>query len=145
MKTRFLIPALATALTGFAANAQYASNDSYCREFTSPIRVGGVLQQGYGTTCMQPDGSWQVVQQPVAQPYPTGYQQSVTPVQYVQAPPVVQYVPAYYPRPYYRPYRPYYSPVSLSFSWSNWGRNDWHGGGGYRGGDHDHGGGHGHR
>lgn len=40
-------------------------NDSgqYCREFTQKITVGGKTQNGYGTACRQPDGSWQIVSQ----------------------------------------------------------------------------------
>ena len=34
----------------------------YCRGYTSTIIVNGQYQQSYGTACLQPDGSWQVVQ-----------------------------------------------------------------------------------
>lgn len=37
------------------------NNTSYCREFTRNIVVGGVVQQGYGNACRQPDGSWQII------------------------------------------------------------------------------------
>lgn len=33
----------------------------YCREYQSTVIVGGMAQGSYGTACMQPDGSWQVV------------------------------------------------------------------------------------
>jgi hypothetical protein len=33
----------------------------YCREYQSTVTVGGLPQGGYGTACMQPDGSWQVM------------------------------------------------------------------------------------
>lgn len=33
----------------------------YCREYQSTLTVGGTVQSGYGTACLQPDGSWQVV------------------------------------------------------------------------------------
>jgi surface antigen len=36
-------------------------NGAYCREFQQNITVGGQTQQGYGTACRQPDGSWKVV------------------------------------------------------------------------------------
>lgn len=39
------------------------NNGQYCREFTQTINVGGKVQQGYGTACRQPDGTWQIVQQ----------------------------------------------------------------------------------
>lgn len=38
------------------------SQGSYCREFQQTITVGGNTEQGYGTACRQPDGSWQIVQ-----------------------------------------------------------------------------------
>ena len=33
----------------------------YCREFTQTIEVADKKQQGYGTACRQPDGTWQIV------------------------------------------------------------------------------------
>lgn len=33
----------------------------YCREYTATTVIGGNQQQSYGTACMQPDGSWQIV------------------------------------------------------------------------------------
>jgi surface antigen len=32
----------------------------YCREYTTTIVVGGRQQQGVGTACRQPDGSWRI-------------------------------------------------------------------------------------
>ena len=37
------------------------TENGYCREFTRTSYVGGRPQQGYGNACMQPDGSWQMV------------------------------------------------------------------------------------
>ena len=34
-----------------------------CREFQQTIVVAGRSQQGYGTACRQPDGSWRIVNQ----------------------------------------------------------------------------------
>lgn len=39
------------------------NSGQYCREFTQSIVVGGQKQQGYGTACRQPDGTWQIVSQ----------------------------------------------------------------------------------
>lgn len=40
----------------------YTNNDGqYCREFSQKITVGGKTENGYGTACRQPDGSWQIV------------------------------------------------------------------------------------
>ncbi|GGK39218.1 glycine zipper 2TM domain-containing protein [Salinarimonas ramus] len=33
----------------------------FCREYQHTIYIGGRPQQGYGTACRQPDGSWQIV------------------------------------------------------------------------------------
>ena len=33
----------------------------YCREYQRMADIGGVQQQIYGTACMMPDGSWQIV------------------------------------------------------------------------------------
>lgn len=38
-----------------------ASGD-YCREYTQTIRVGGRTEQGYGTACREPDGTWRIVE-----------------------------------------------------------------------------------
>jgi hypothetical protein len=37
------------------------SSGRYCREYQRMAEIGGVLQQIYGTACMMPDGSWQIV------------------------------------------------------------------------------------
>lgn len=39
----------------------YDQAGSYCREFQQKITVGGKTQEGYGTACQQPDGSWKIV------------------------------------------------------------------------------------
>jgi surface antigen len=35
---------------------------NYCREFTQMVRIGNRMQESYGTACLQPDGSWHIVQ-----------------------------------------------------------------------------------
>ena len=40
----------------------YAQNGAYCREFQQTITISGQAQNGYGTACQQPDGSWKIVQ-----------------------------------------------------------------------------------
>ncbi len=39
----------------------YTDSGRYCREYQQTITVGGKQQEGYGTACQQPDGSWEVV------------------------------------------------------------------------------------
>jgi surface antigen len=34
----------------------------YCREFQQTISVGGRTEEGFGTACRQPDGSWKIAQ-----------------------------------------------------------------------------------
>lgn len=38
-----------------------AQGGEYCREFQQSIVVGGRTEQGSGTACRQPDGSWKIV------------------------------------------------------------------------------------
>lgn len=37
------------------------ANGQYCREYQSSVTVNGAPQPSYGTACLQPDGSWRVV------------------------------------------------------------------------------------
>ena len=37
------------------------SSGAYCREFQQSMTVGGRTQNGYGTACRQPDGSWEIL------------------------------------------------------------------------------------
>ena len=37
------------------------SEERYCREYTADADVQGRTQQIYGTACMQPDGSWRII------------------------------------------------------------------------------------
>ncbi len=34
----------------------------HCREFTQNIKIDGQMRESYGTACLRPDGSWQIVQ-----------------------------------------------------------------------------------
>ncbi len=43
------------------APAYQTATGQYCREYQTTITVGGHVQEGYGTACRQPDGSWQIV------------------------------------------------------------------------------------
>ena len=36
------------------------ASGAYCREFQQTITVGGKTEEGYGTACRQPDGSWKI-------------------------------------------------------------------------------------
>lgn len=41
---------------------QQRAQQEYCREYTSEADVNGRIQQVYGTACMQPDGTWRIVE-----------------------------------------------------------------------------------
>jgi len=40
----------------------YENKGQNCREFQQTIRIGGKIEEGYGTACRQNDGSWKIVQ-----------------------------------------------------------------------------------
>lgn len=44
------------------SNYYQTASGQYCREYTQTITVGGQTQEGHGTACRQPDGTWQIVQ-----------------------------------------------------------------------------------
>lgn len=41
-----------------------SSSGLQCREFQHTVTIGGRTQQAYGTSCLQPDGSWKIVNTP---------------------------------------------------------------------------------
>jgi surface antigen len=43
-------------------NVTQNNNGQYCREYRQTVKVGGKTQEGYGTACRQPDGTWKIVQ-----------------------------------------------------------------------------------
>lgn len=45
----------------FTPKKAYKTDNGYCREFTQKITVAGKTQDGYGTACRQPDGTWKIV------------------------------------------------------------------------------------
>ena len=71
-----------------------------CREFVTTITIGGQDQQGYGTACRQPDGSWQVVADEPSATVPPPPSQSLS------TPPDRYYA---YPPDFYGPYSIYLS------------------------------------
>ncbi len=46
-------------ISGFSSNA--VANDDYCREYTKTINIGGHEENAYGTACLRPDGSWEIM------------------------------------------------------------------------------------
>ncbi len=45
-------------VTPYSGNAQATGN---CREYQTTTTIGGVPRKSYGTACLQPDGSWRLV------------------------------------------------------------------------------------
>jgi hypothetical protein len=99
-----------------------------CREFVTTITIAGRSEQGYGTACRQPDGSWHLA----------AGNRGASVVRTV--PPQVIYAPAVPPRVVYRRYYydpwydpwgypwgvGYYPPISLSFGWFHYGGHRGH-------------------
>jgi hypothetical protein len=170
METRMTLKKLTLAglfLAPLAFFAQPAEAGDYCREYQKTIRVGGQYQSGYGTACMQPDGSWMIVStRGSVDPFDDLRRQNVIlvsderPVYYTYGPtfrPVT-----YYPRPhhYHNQYYGRNNGLSLSFffrdddndrrRWDNrrWDRDHWdrrghhghkgHGKGHHKGHGHGH-------
>lgn len=73
-----------------------------CREFITTISIGGQQQQGYGTACRHPDGTWQIVSDQPRAPLTSAANRRV----YVYRPAERYYV---YPHAYSNPYRIYFS------------------------------------
>lgn len=63
MIRKILIIVAITALPSFVSSTAKAQDvsESYCREYTKDITVGGKEVEGYGRACRQPDGSWRIV------------------------------------------------------------------------------------
>jgi hypothetical protein len=117
--TIILVATLGLSSSDAYANRYNGSND-YCREYTGTIYVGGRAQQGYGTACLQPDGSWQVVSG-------DNVGQAVAPNYIINQPePVVYYQPPrnVYRTTYYRP-RDVGTSISVSFNDDDWRRDRW--------------------
>jgi len=111
------------ALVSFCGAALMAgsaeASSGYCREYTKAIRVGGRLEQAYGKACLQPDGSWEIVdlngsdgaQDFIRDDIRDDLREGNTRVVIVDR---------YLPRPaYYRPvvYRPVYRPAPFCPPW----------------------------
>lgn len=63
------------------ASAAFAE-EPYCREYTQSFTVGGKTQNGYGTACREPDGSWKIISQQ-SQPSTGAVDKAQVPIQYV--------------------------------------------------------------
>jgi surface antigen len=85
-----------------------------CREFTTTIIIGGREEQGYGTACRQPDGSWQIVAdgpQPAEPEAPTTVNVYRVAERYY-------YYPGYYPVGYYYYPSGFYGPYGIYLSFN---------------------------
>ncbi|MBP7721313.1 MAG: hypothetical protein KA155_02145 [Alphaproteobacteria bacterium] len=135
--------ALAGIFLAPLAFVQPAEAGEYCREYQKSIRVGGHIESGYGTACMQPDGSWMIVSTGgTVDPFDELRRQDVLlisdqrPIYYNYGP---SYRPVtYYPRKHHHYNNGYYygrpnSGLSLSFIFDDdnnrrhhhWDRRDW--------------------
>ncbi len=106
-----------------APQEQAAQAGPTCREFKETITLNGAPQEAWGTTCLQPDGTWKVMASPQLDGAPsttataaaatTAPPPAPPPQQQQQQAVAVPSYPAYsyysypYPYPYYY-YPPYY-------------------------------------
>lgn len=110
--------------------AKSAEARDYCREYQKSIRVGGHIESGYGTACMQPDGSWMIVEsRGTVDPFDELRRDNNVIIVSDQRPIYYNYGPrfqpvTYYPRPHYRPAR--YSGTSFFFNFGDDDRRDRH-------------------
>lgn len=106
-----------------------------CREFQETIVIGGREEQGYGTACRQPDGTWRIVSGEEAAP-PTVERHTTV---FLREAPRTYYNRPYYPYGYYDPWwgygYPYWYPFSLSIG-LGYGYHGGHYHGGHRHGGH---------
>lgn len=97
-------------LAPFLFAAAPAEAREYCREYNKSITVGGRYESGYGTACMQPDGSWMIVESHgTVDPFEELRRERDVVIIADQRPVYYNYGPAfrpvtYYPRPTYRHY-----------------------------------------
>jgi hypothetical protein len=98
----------------FLFAAAPAEAREYCREYNKTITVGGRYESGYGTACMQPDGSWMIVEaRGTVDPFDDLRRQRDVVIISDQRPVYYNYGPTYRPVTYYpraRYSRPYVSP-----------------------------------
>lgn len=103
----------AGTLAALMCGAPAFADDEFCREYTRTIYVGGMQKQGFGTACLQPDGSWQIVAE-------NTYDNRAYPA--YQAMPVVSQTTYIVREPRYAYYRHQPRPTVLAFNLG--GRND---------------------
>ncbi|MBL0319183.1 MAG: hypothetical protein IPP74_07830 [Alphaproteobacteria bacterium] len=62
-KLSYLTLTVSMAMVTFMASTAAKAQESYCREYNQTFTIGGETQHGFGTACLQPDGSWEVMSQ----------------------------------------------------------------------------------
>ncbi len=131
-----------------ASAPSQAQAGDYCREYTRTVYIGNRSQEAYGTACLQPDGSWMIVNEGLGGAY---LSPGVSDVEYVIHDPRREVIPTrvvYYDRspviyrsakPSYVWYRTGHSYNGINITYkkygNGWGRDrDWN-----RGNDRDRG------
>jgi hypothetical protein len=54
-------PPVAPTYVNYQEGTYNPAQGTYCREYQRQVLIGGRLQQSYGSACLMPDGSWQVM------------------------------------------------------------------------------------
>ncbi len=122
---------LVAAVVVLAGTAE-AQDAPYCREYQQKVTVGGKVKESWGTACMQPDGSWQKMDNSEQDNVAAAVAEDIQVTQYAE-PVVVQQV-VYAEPVYYEPV--VYPSWSVSFGSSDWDHRGWHGRHGWHHGGH---------
>lgn len=67
MKKKIILSLSCAVLQILAIAGTAKADQPYCREYTQTFTIGNTTQKGYGTACLQPDGSWEI-QKPASLP-----------------------------------------------------------------------------
>lgn len=114
-----LPPLPATAAPTAQPNASAAAAGPTCREFRQTITIGGEAKEGFGLTCLQPDGTWRIENGPGVGPPPETSLTAPPPAPPPPPPPVL--AAPVYPYPYYYPgwayAPPFYGSVFIGGRW----------------------------
>ncbi len=124
--TKYL--AIAGALFAPFLFAAPAEAGEYCREYQKTIRVGGGIESGYGTACMQPDGSWMIVEsRGTVDPFDELRRQRDVVIVSDNRPVYYDYGPSYRPVTYYprQQFRQRYAQPGFYISFNSNDRNRW--------------------
>jgi hypothetical protein len=57
----FALGSALAALISLGTPQDAKAQESYCREYTRTVWIGGQARESYGTACLKPDGAWETI------------------------------------------------------------------------------------